>query len=236
MEYGEFFAQVTGEESPFAYQRRLAESQNVSAELEGILAVIDQPSGSEALRLAAIWHDRGKAHDCFQRVLTGLVDYRPDSWAKAPGKWPPYPRKYFRHELASAIAVLHEDRGQIPEDLRSLVAFLIAAHHGKVRLSIRSMPREAPPETAGVRFARGIHEGDVLQPAKLADGVEAPEVRLDLECMQMGRGRNGQPSWAERMLALRDRPDLGPFRLAYLEALLRAADRRASRKEGDADD
>jgi len=30
------------------------------------------------------------------------------------------------------------------------------------------------------------------------------------------------------MLDLRDRPDLGPFRLAFLEALVKAADERAS--------
>lgn len=35
------------------------------------------------------------------------------------------------------------------------------------------------------------------------------------------------PSWAERMISLRDRH--GPSRLAYLEAILRAADMRASR-------
>ena len=36
-----------------------------------------------------------------------------------------------------------------------------------------------------------------------------------------------QPSWAERVIRLRDA--LGPFRLAYLEAILRAADMRASK-------
>ena len=41
---------------------------------------------------------------------------------------------------------------------------------------------------------------------------------------------DGNPSWAERMMRLRDRADLGPFRLAYLEAVLRAADRRASKR------
>ena len=36
----------------------------------------------------------------------------------------------------------------------------------------------------------------------------------------------GEPSWIERVLRLRDA--IGPFRLAYLEAVLRAADERAS--------
>jgi len=36
----------------------------------------------------------------------------------------------------------------------------------------------------------------------------------------------GQPSWVERMIGLREW--VGPFRLAYLEMLLRAADMRAS--------
>jgi CRISPR-associated endonuclease/helicase Cas3 len=43
--------------------------------------------------------------------------------------------------------------------------------------------------------------------------------------MEMGL-TDGQPSWAERVLQLLE--DYGPFRLAYLEALLCAADRRAS--------
>ena len=37
-------------------------------------------------------------------------------------------------------------------------------------------------------------------------------------------------NWLARMLALRDDPSLGPLRIAYLEALLRAADWTASRK------
>ena len=39
-----------------------------------------------------------------------------------------------------------------------------------------------------------------------------------------------QPSWSERILALRDSGDLGPLRLAFWETLLRAADERASAK------
>lgn len=36
----------------------------------------------------------------------------------------------------------------------------------------------------------------------------------------------GEFSWLERVIHLRD--ELGPFRLAFLEAILRAADMRAS--------
>src|SRR6266542_878034 len=55
-------------------------------------------------------------------------------------------------------------------------------------------------------------------------------MKLSLEPMELGLCEKapfaGQPSWTERMLRLRDK--LGPFRLAYLEAVLRAADMRAS--------
>jgi CRISPR-associated endonuclease/helicase Cas3 len=44
--------------------------------------------------------------------------------------------------------------------------------------------------------------------------------------MQLGEG-----SWLERTLRLRDDPALGPFRLAYLETLVRVADWRASEEE-----
>jgi CRISPR-associated endonuclease/helicase Cas3 len=46
--------------------------------------------------------------------------------------------------------------------------------------------------------------------------------------MQMGEGPHG-PSWLARTVSLRD--GLGPFRLAFLETLLRAADVRASRAQ-----
>jgi CRISPR-associated endonuclease/helicase Cas3 len=143
-------------------------------------------------------------------------------------------RKFFRHELASALGVLHPDAPVSAEGIeRDLVAYLIAAHHGKVRLSIRSLPGEWPAPDAA-RFARGVWDGDLL-PAAFLGGesgteVTAPAVTLSLEPMELGLGQEspfvGLPSWSERMLTLRD--TIGIFRLAYLEALLRAADERAS--------
>jgi CRISPR-associated endonuclease/helicase Cas3 len=140
-------------------------------------------------------------------------------------------RKHFRHELASALAVLDPRNKKIPDALRDRVAYLVAAHHGKVRLSIRSLPNESRPD-GGRRFARGVWDDDKLDPTDLGGSVAAPAVRLSLEPMELGLCEDppfsGQSSWAERMIRIRD--ELGPFRLAYLEAILRAADMRASKK------
>jgi CRISPR-associated endonuclease/helicase Cas3 len=154
-------------------------------------------------------------------------------WAKSADKNGRCSRRGFRHELASALAWLLADALHAPGSPgsceRDLAAYLIAAHHGKVRLSIRSLPNEQgnskDPEAL---FARGIWQGDKLRSVTLGE-VTTPEVSLDLSFMQMGQGPHG-PSWLARTVALRDRPDLGPFFLSYLETLLRAADARASRK------
>jgi CRISPR-associated endonuclease/helicase Cas3 len=106
-----------------------------------------------------------------------------------------------------------------------LVAYLAAAHHGKVRLSIRALPDEDKPETAGTKFARGIHDGDTLPEVRLGDAVK-PALPLNLEPMLLGQSAAGEPSWMELMIGLRD--EIGVFRLAYLEALMVAADCRAS--------
>ena len=105
-----------------------------------------------------------------------------------------------------------------------LAAYLVASHHGKVRLSIRSLPDERVPQDDR-RFARGVWEGDVLSTTTLGDGAIVPQTTLSLELMELGASEAG-PSWLERTLSLRDQ--YGPFRLAYMEALLRVADCRAS--------
>lgn len=197
------------------------------------------PEHSEAVRTAAQWHDVGKAHDQFQRRLlepvADLPDLQPPAnevlWAKSSHRRPaPGLRKYFRHELASALAWLeHAHENDVAADIASLVAFLIAGHHGKVRLSIRSVPDEDLPSEKGRLFARGVWHGDRLPECELPESGKVGPFTMDLSLMQLGRG-----SWLSRMLKLRDSAELGPFRLALLEAALRAADWRGSAYPGTA--
>lgn len=212
-------------------------SDDVAREMEQLLicfeALPDIPE--DDLRCAARWHDAGKAHPAFQHML--LDDRSEDDplrqngpWAKSDDSQRParyqvvdengkrQERKHFRHELASALLLL-QDGGS------DLAAYLVAAHHGKVRLSIRSLPGEVSP-SGGQRFARGIWEGDELPALDLGAGVRTPQTALRLSVMELGEGADG-PSWLERTLALRER--YGPFRLAWLEALLRVADWHGTR-------
>jgi CRISPR-associated endonuclease/helicase Cas3 len=193
----------------------------------------------QALLLAAELHDLGKSHEVFQRAIRKGASSPPprdgpsDLWAKSPGRWIRYERPYFRHELASAVALLQLPLPEgISREVRDLAAFLVASHHGKVRASLRSLPGEQiPPE--GKRFARGVWEGDRLPSLSLGRDLTLPSVTLELSMMEMGIGEDGTPSWQDRVLGLRDSGDFGPFRLAYLEALLRAADARASESPGE---
>ena len=66
----------------------------------------------------------------------------------------------------------------------------------------------------------------------LGDGAYAGETELDMSIARIGVSETGERSWLDRTLKLLEW--LGPFRLAYLEAMVRAADMRASRAEREA--
>ncbi|HEX2094527.1 MAG TPA: CRISPR-associated helicase Cas3' [Longimicrobiaceae bacterium] len=201
-------------------------TRDVLTTTQEILAALADGLPSDALKTAARWHDIGKAHSCFQEML--LHDIPEDDplrvsgpWAKSAHSRGKNPRRHFRHELASALALLQSGGGD-------LEAYLIAAHHGKVRLTIRSRPTEPVPE-GDRRFALGVWEGDVIGPLEVED-LAVPALELDLSVIELGE-REGHRSWLSRSLALLE--EWGPFRLAYLESLLRVADWRASAAEAE---
>ncbi|MCZ2340759.1 MAG: hypothetical protein LC104_03055 [Bacteroidales bacterium] len=188
-------------------------------------------------------------------------------------------RPGFRHELASALAILEAlyrakpdhtafawpdglkkaDFGEVPNDVPvpgladdplmqelialspdeiDLLVYLVAAHHGKVRMSLRCSPDDdrddVPDPPCGKRQARGVRDGDPLSECQLpAPDLTAtnttPTVTLSLDPMELGLSARYGASWRERTQLLLER--LGPFQLGYLEALLRAADCRASAEE-----
>lgn len=181
---------------------------------------------AQAVITASLWHDLGKAHDVFM-ARCGL---EPDDAPLA--KTPDYNwrlkdtrnRRYFRHELASALAWLQHGP---PGDAHDLIAYLIAAHHGKVRMGLRALPDERGPGDAEKRFARGVWDGDRLPSFAVGD-LAIPDTALALDVMELGGGMTGR-SWATRTHGLLER--YGPFRLAFLEALVRIADWRASEAE-----
>lgn len=180
-----------------------------------------------AIVRAALLHDLGKAHPTFAASLeTANPDTPPPvstvPWAKSPSRRrllhdPPH----FRHELASALWLLDTSTGLLDDHQeRDLIVYLVAAHHGKVRVTIRGKPDERP----GVML--GVENGSSTISFAL-DGREIPAVTLSLEPTTQGVG-----SLTSCALALRDRADLGPFRLAFCEAVVRAADWQASANGG----
>ena len=196
---------------------------------------IDPDTRAHIIR-AARWHDVGKIHDAFQDTMRrGLTEDVMDrveegvALAKTVKRVRHRCRHYFRHELASALALLASDEWSRDVDL---VAYLVAAHHGKVRMNLRALPRERPPsnpDVAGARYARGVWEGDHLKPVDVGGVERWIGGQLTLSVMEIGWDQDTHESWTERTRDLLSR--FGPFRLAWMETLVRIADWRASAKE-----
>lgn len=201
----------------------LAAVAQAATDLADVLA-LDEWAGE--LGAAAALHDVGKAHEVFQTLMRNAIHAEADGrlWAKSGTRGGRYSRPYFRHELASALALAKTD-GEISIPSPHLTRYLVGAHHGRVRLAIRPAPGEVAPSGAkeNCRFALGVLDGDDLPPVETPLG-RTPSVSLDLAPMELG----ADDSWVDSALALRDDPALGPFRLGLLEAVLRMADWRAS--------
>ncbi|MEO8662793.1 MAG: CRISPR-associated helicase Cas3' [Bryobacteraceae bacterium] len=211
---------------PKGYRQTLVGHTNrVVEETERLLDTLSHQGVNgfaEMLRLAALRHDWGKAHWVMQMTLH-KAEHWEDLLAKqlASRSGRAHSRRHFRHELASALAMLSVGDSD-------LAAYIVAAHHGKVRMAIRSFEGENGPDRT--YRVRGIEDGDELPPCQLSTDSEMGLVRLSLDLLALGLHETAGASWSERVLRLRDTH--GPFRLAYLETILRIADERASAQPG----
>lgn len=186
-------------------------------------------SVADALEHAAAWHDIGKAHAQFQDAVRRLAPTLVGDatlYAKSGGKGRlRYERRHFRHELASAmrVAAAMAD-GRLTCDEVDLAVYLIGAHHGKVRTAIPLWLDEEPRDRLTVA---GLCEGDPLPEADAGDGVVLPAWELTGLAAWTGHAGGHWVELAERLVER-----FGPFRLAYLETLVRAADWAASATPG----
>lgn len=186
--------------------------------------------------LAARVHDVGKAHPIWQDALCNaaaevkraeISEGRP--WAKSAS---PHARlKYgqdvssFRHELASVLLLDGPLRPLLDKAHDAdLVRYLVMAHHGKLRVQVR----DPKPNDDGSMY--GLRSGDVFEvPAVLDVGPSHHTVslaRFDLSSAV----ESEDAVWADVVARLVG--ELGVFKLAYLEGLVRIADWRASARHG----
>jgi CRISPR-associated endonuclease/helicase Cas3 len=142
--------------------------------------------------------------------------------------------RYFRpglaHEVASALAFRQAEQKRLglarDTDLASLLAeYVIMSHHGRVRKVLRDELPRHPSDDKDTDTVRGVSQGSSIPPVPLLDlGCDS----LSTDCRKMGRSEDGHESYTRGVLRLLDH--YGPFRLAFFEALFRAADMRASAK------
>ncbi|MFY8147701.1 MAG: CRISPR-associated helicase Cas3' [Prochlorococcaceae cyanobacterium] len=188
---------------PVTLRQHLRDAQEEAAALCTALSI---PGHLAELVVRSAWlHDIGKAHPVFQATMraNGCDE---GQWAKAPGWGSHHDRRGFRHEVASALAALH-----LGED--ALIAYLLMCHHGKVRQRLERFPWQSPDDPM-----HGVIDGELL-PA--VAGV-SPATPMPYPPRGLGMG------WGplcRRLLRFH-----GPFRLAWLEAVVREADVRASRR------
>jgi len=264
-----------------------SEVESAVTDIAAALGLSDDGDLTRILKLAARWHDIGKAHPAFQgKIRDAGDDPRPDrndlakgpdsAWLKPPGLYvfrgdETEKRPAFRHELASALALFSALRQYAPEhpallgpwkDLLdqfgipfpektanapptpeveavldcdatqfNLLAYLIAAHHGKVRVALHAAPADQnyqpqPDDNQGLPI-RGVRNGDILRSISLTPNrPPLPALPLTLTPAELGLSFETGASWHERTQTLLTH--FSPPTLALLEAILRAADIRAS--------
>ena len=212
-------------------------SEKTRFQAEKLLSALGSPglrdSVASSAVTAAYLHDVGKSHNIWQDAICALASADRRAEIDAGGPWAKSdsarPLRFggdvaFRHELASLLILDGPLRGLLAEAPDpDLARYLVLSHHGKLRLQVRDPGDLAviAPGEAGERKILGLEHGSVADIPSLL-GQPAAEFIVDLDQFYLG----GERSWTRTALALRER--YGPFVLAYLEALVRIADWRAS--------
>jgi len=211
-------------------------SEDVRDQAGALLSVLGPDLSDDVTRTAvaaAYLHDVGKAHVIWQDALCRLAPEEARAevdagrpWAKSggTGRLRFDGGVAFRHELASLLMLdgpLRALLANVPDP--DLARYLVLAHHGKLRVQVRD-PGDLAVLASGEASERkllGLEQGSTADVPPLL-GQPATALTVDLEQFSLG----GERSWTRTALGLREK--YGPFVLAYLEAVVRIADWRAS--------
>lgn len=139
-------------------------------------------------------------------------------------------------ELETQANAIADELCQLNAEDFNLLLYLIASHHGKVRLSLQASPRDQDFSDERNTYSgygmpiRGVRDRDVIPSTELPDSsgiaLQMPPVTLSLAPAAIGLSIDYGTSWSERTQELLS--SFGPFWLGYLEAIVRTVDGRAS--------
>ncbi len=182
-------------------------SEEAAQAMESLLPNLPIPESFHFFLVdVANWHDLGKVHPVFQQSLAG-EPYPKTPLAKSAKPGMKHSRPVFRHELASALAALHHNKGD-------LFAYLVLAHHGKVRTRL-----DAYPWIKEEAYIFGISKDD--RPLNATELGRTQVGESDLSDIS-----NLMNTWYERQRKWLN--EFGYFKLLYLESVVRVADWKAS--------